>query len=131
MASYSTANDIYCGSSEDSYENNVQITRATDYKKYEHKEHIYKVPDTYITSDQQNPREELLYNFDDKTIYFDTITLPSGVERLFIEGLTNSSDNVGRSRRNNVDPGIIEVTMDNHVITISNGGIPIPVEMHS
>lgn len=106
------------------------LVSASQYKRYEHWEHIYKLPSTYITSDQQAPREELLYNFEEKTIYSDTITLPCAIERLFIEGITNSSDNVGRSRRANVDPGIIEVTMDNQVITIMNSGLPIPVEMH-
>ncbi len=107
-----------------------QIVKASDYKQYEHKEHIYKVPDTYIISADQMLRDELLFNFVDNTMYTETISLPIGVERLFVEAISNSSDNVGKSRRNGVNPGIIEVTMDNKIITIKNGGVPIPVEVH-
>jgi len=108
-----------------------QMRSADVYKKYKLKEHIYKVPDSYITSADQAPREELVFNIEEGTISTETISLPIGVERLFIEGISNASDNVIDSRENNVDPGILEVTMDKQVITIKNGGIPIPVERHS
>lgn len=101
-----------------------------DYKKYEHREHIYNVPDMYVGSHSKIEREEFLYDFTSGKISKYVITLPSAIERLFIEIASNSSDNVGRSRRAGVEPGYIKVEMDNRRIRITNSGLPIPIEIH-
>lgn len=102
---------------------------AQDYKKYDHRTHVYMKPDTYIGSDEETERPEWLYNFDSNTIVNGSVKFPPGCERLFLEILTNASDNVGRSRRAGVDPGPINITMSNRTITIINYGLPIPVEL--
>lgn len=107
--------------------------QATDYEKKTQREHIYEISDTYIGADVQKPRESrVMYqdtegNFKTKG---GTISFPEGAERIFIEIISNASDNLDRSIRKGVDPGTIEVTMGKHWVVIKNGGLPIPVEMH-
>lgn len=102
---------------------------ADDYKQYDHRTHVYMKPDTYIGSDEETERPEWLYNFETKAIVEGTIKFPPGCERLFLEIFTNASDNVGRSRRAGIDPGCLDVTMTNSTITVTNYGLPIPVEL--
>lgn len=101
---------------------------AKDYKKMDQKEHIYKIPDTYIGSDTKLEREEWIYNFEKKKLVKKVITLPQAIERLYLEIISNAGDNVFASRLSKVEPGNIEVTLTDTTITIRNGGNPIPVE---
>lgn len=87
-------------------------------------------PDTYIGSDEAVEREEWLYDSENQKMINSVISFPPGCERLYLEVLTNASDNVGRSRRAGVDPGTIEVMMDETTISVKNYGLGIPVEMH-
>lgn len=104
---------------------------ANDYSQLDQRTHAYKISDMYIGSDAQTEREEWLYDAVNDKIVNGLITLPQGVERLFIELMTNASDNVGRSRRFGADPGTIDVTMDRTTISVRNGGLPIPIEINS
>jgi len=103
---------------------------ADAYKKYDHRTHVYMKPDTYIGADEKMIREEWLFDRQNLKMINTTIDFVPGCERLFLEVLTNASDNVGRSRRAGIDPGKIEITMNNSTITVINHGLPIPVEMH-
>jgi DNA topoisomerase-2 len=107
---------------------------ASVYKRYEQKEHIYKIPDTYVGSDEQIERSSYLLHFNDQnkpeSITRENITLPEAIERFFLEIISNAADNVDKSRKHGVDPGSINVEMDKHWIVVTNGGIPIPVEKH-
>lgn len=58
------------------------------------------------------------------------ITTPKLLERMFLEILSNSIDNIYKSREMGINPGGIEITMDSDTISIKNGGIPIPVGLH-
>lgn len=58
------------------------------------------------------------------------ITLPEGVERLFLEIISNAGDNSDKAIRAGMNPGTIEVIMDKKTVSIKNNGPPIPVEMH-
>lgn len=111
----------------------VTFHDADMYQEMELRDQIYKVPDTYIGSCQHVARTERLLKMTDETVYFqqDTIMLPDGVEQLFKEILTNSSDNVSRSRAQGVDPGEITITMDSHIVTVRNGGILIPIGINT
>lgn len=104
---------------------------ANDYQQLDQRTHVYKISGMYIGSDVPTHREAWVYDFINKNILRTTIDVIPGIERLFLEILSNASDNVGRSRKLNVDPGYIAVTMDAKTITVTNGGVPIPVEMHS
>jgi len=103
---------------------------ACDYKQYDHRTHVYMKPDTYIGADEKMVREEWLYDITNNKMVNTTIDYVPGCERLFLEIMTNASDNVGRSRRAGYDPGEIVVSMDNSTISITNYGLPIPVELH-
>lgn len=102
---------------------------STNYDKLSQKQHIYQVSDSYVGSDAIVPRETYIMNTP-QSIVLATITLPVAIERLFIEVLSNASDNVDRSRRRNLDPGDIDIQMNNKRIRIVNGGITIPIEIH-
>ena len=113
------------------------ITRNTasadDYTQHELRDHIYSIPDTYIGSDEKNPRDDRVLNLSDPSkprFEVKTVTLPEGVERLFLEILSNAGDNVQRSREHKVDIGKIEVSMDYKTISIKNGGVPIPIQIN-
>ena len=103
---------------------------ADDYKQYDHRTHVYMKPDTYIGADERMVREEWLYDIQNGNMVNATIDFVPGCERLYLEVLTNGSDNVGRSRRAGVDPGRIEIMMDNSTISVTNYGLPIPIEIH-
>ena len=87
-------------------------------------------PDTYIGADEPMTRDEWLFDITTNKMVNSSVNFVPGCERLYLEVLTNASDNVGRSRRGNVDPGCIEIIMDNSTISITNYGIPIPIEIH-
>lgn len=101
-----------------------------NYSRYELRDQIYNVTDTYIGSDEKSERNDRVLDLDNKVFKEEKISIPEGMERLFIEILSNAGDNSERSSRNGIDPGIIDIKMDNKWITLRNGGIPIPIEMH-
>jgi DNA topoisomerase-2 len=105
-------------------------TRPEDYNMMTQRQHIYEVTDTYVGSDEQVPRTTSVLTVSPLAIVDQTITLPVAVERLFIEILSNASDNVDRSRRANVDPGTITVHVDANYVLIRNGGLVIPITIH-
>lgn len=105
--------------------------KAEDYQTYDRpKDHIYNITDTYIGSDEKMPRHERVLNLETLSFQEEEITLPVGVERIFVEISSNSGDNVARSLRHGVDPKEVTIVMNKEIISIRNGGIPIPVEMH-
>ncbi len=107
---------------------------ASNYRKMTHKQHIMEITDTYVGSDEQIPRYSRLLITDEDgnlAIRDSSITLPEAVERLFIEILSNSSDNVDASRKAGIDAGAIEVNVTNTTVSVRNGGIPIPIELHA
>ena len=103
---------------------------ADAYKRYDHRTWVYEKPDSTIGADERVLREEWLLDVQNRRMVNTGIEFTPGCERLFLEVITNASDNVGRSRRAGVDPGKIEVLMNNSTISVKNYGLPIPVEMH-
>jgi DNA topoisomerase-2 len=102
----------------------------SEYKHYDHRTHVYLKPDTYIGSDEKIKRNEWIFDESINMIVQRELEIIPGIERIFLEILTNASDNVGRSRRANVDPGIIEIKMDEKRISIKNQGLVIPIKIH-
>jgi DNA topoisomerase-2 len=103
---------------------------ADDYQRLSQKEHIYKISDTYIGSDAKEQRDELVFNFAKGQMVKKNISLPAGIERIFLEVLTNAGDNVFKSRLALVDPKIIDITLSDKIITVRNYGTPIPIEIN-
>ena len=69
------------------------------------------------------------FNFNNDTCLSSNITFPSGCERLMLEILSNSADNIVRSRQSGINPGKIIMSMDRNTVIIRNGGVPIPIEI--
>ena len=101
-----------------------------DYKTKTDIDHIYDIPDTYIGSVEPDLRTEWLLDLQHHRLVQSQISLSQGMERLYLEILSNAGDNADFSRRAGVNPGKIHVTMDRTTVTIRNGGVPIPVEYH-
>ena len=104
--------------------------KAEDYKKLDQRTHVYVKADTYIGSDEKVERQEWVYDLENNCMEWKTIDFVPGCERLFMEVLSNASDNVGRSRRAGIDPGVIDVSVDEQYVSITNYGLPIPIEIH-
>jgi len=103
---------------------------VTSYSMLTLLEQILKIPDTYISSVDRVPRVDNVYDINMKKISPKTISVPLGLERLFLEIISNAGDNVHRSRQSGVEPYKIEVSMDKNTITIKNYGLAIPPAIH-
>ena len=104
---------------------------ASEYKRYNStRDHIYDVTDAYIGSDKKMPRLERVLNLETMCFQEEEIHIPEGVESIFVEISANAGDNVARSLRHGIDPGEVTIKMDQENISIRNGGIPIPIEIH-
>lgn len=103
---------------------------ADDYDKLSQREHILLRPGMYIGSTAREETEEWVYNREAKQVEKRSLTLPEAVKRCFYEAISNASDAVIRSRERGFDPKEIAVTMDDHTVTITNYGCPIPVVKH-
>jgi len=88
--------------------------------------HVYQIPDTYIGGAKSRPHNVLL--LDNYKLLEKEITLPEGVQRVFLEILSNAGDNCDASRRAGIKPERIDVTADSKEITITNYGLHIPVK---
>lgn len=110
--------------------NATNYPTADSYKQYDQRTHVYMKPDMYIGTDEKVTREEWLYDFNNKKMFKYNIDFVPGCERLFLEILTNASDSVGKSRRAKITPGNIEIFMNNSTISVTNYGLPIPIEIH-
>jgi len=109
----------------------TQFMSESDYQSFDdQKDHVYQIPDTYIGNSVQADREERVLDLETMLFKKSVIYIPEGVERLFIEILSNAGDNSARSLLKGIDPGEINISMTETTIKIRNGGIPIPVEMH-
>lgn len=111
-------------------ENRAAFPTASTYIGWDHRTWVYNRPDTYVGSDERFVREEWLYDIQNRRMVNASIDFTPACERLFLEIITNASDNVNRSRRAGVDPGRIEVLMNNSMISVTNYGLPIPIEIH-
>lgn len=93
-------------------------------------QHVYLVPDTYIGSDKKTERQVWLHDFDTNEPKIELITLPQGVERVFLEILSNAGDQCLRSMKENIKPGTVAVTMTTTTISVRNEGKSFPVKIN-
>ena len=90
-------------------------------------------PDTYIGSDIGISNEKVwVATMEDNTFkcVYDSYPLASAIIGISKEVLDNATDNVERSRIENIDPGIIEIVMTNNCLSVKNYGKPIDVVIH-
>jgi len=81
-------------------------------------------------SNVREKRSVLLFDLKNKHFIKKEITTPKLEERLFLEILSNDVDNAFKSRRMGFDPGEINIEMSADTISMTNFGIPIPVDIH-
>lgn len=103
---------------------------SSDFKHYDHRTHVYMKPDNYICTDEPTKKIEWLFDIKEKKIYEEEFIYFPAWERIYLEILSNASDIANKSRRMDVDPGIIEVKMTKKRISIKNYGIPFPTGIH-
>ena len=86
-------------------------------------------PATYIGSDvDSNFRTYIYDNTTQKCVLTDLVYI-EGVEKIFMEVLSNVYDNIDRSLQRSLNPGSVEVTIhDNATITVKNEGLPVNVQ---
>lgn len=106
----------------------LKAPTKNSYKSRIPAQQVYEKPSMWIGSTRKNRRNEWVYSFKDSNMYKKMVEVPAAVERLFLEGITNASDNCIRTRDAEEDPGKIVVTMNNKRISILNEGFPIPVD---
>lgn len=114
--------------------------KAEDYETMSHVEHILRVPDTYIGSAEPVQMDKIIYA--EGKIVRKQILFCEGIERLFIEILSNAVDNIINSRFMEKSiykkklygkdiPPPIKISITPTTVTILNGGEPIPIVPHT
>ena len=118
----------YATTREENGKRTVRTQRSTnDYEAHTQRTHILEVPDTYIGSVIKEVRDVWLFDQSKNKFVLGQTELPEGAERCFLEILSNAGDNADASRRMGVDPGSIDVSMNENWISIRNGGESIPL----
>ena len=105
-------------------------TTVNDYVNYGDKKQAYEIPDMWIGNTMKSKFKTYILPLKDgekRKVKEKTLDLPEGVWRIFLEIVSNASDNVIRSLQQGVDPGQIEVTCDEKTVSVKNYGVPIPV----
>lgn len=112
------------------------LPSVTDYDQLTDIEHVLKRPDMYVGSYALQERSDTLAIQDEQgntRLQYCQFSVSDAVERLFLEVLTNASDNVIRSRQQGLseqEVGGIDVQMTSDTITVRNYGIPITLDIH-
>lgn len=101
------------------------------YEKLDPITHILKRPDTYIGSVRPQKKREWIATEDFAKIHEQDVTYSDGLLRILIEPLSNTIDNVWRSRQQKIQPRKITIDIEPDGQTrIWNDGIHIPIEVH-
>lgn len=102
------------------------------YKLKDQREHVYIRPDTYIGSTVMEVKECFLIDVkeEDLKCVKKKILYNPGLERIFLEIISNAGDNVGRSRLAGIDPGKIKVEIKEGIVTVYNEGQNMPTDIH-
>lgn len=110
---------------------------TSDYRNYSTKVQAYEISDMWIGSDKPrkfqtyvlplfNGKEEI--EKDARKFVEKNLTVPEGVVRIFLEIVSNAVDNVIASLQAGVNPGKIEILVDEKTISVKNYGLHIPVK---
>ena len=104
-------------------------TKMTQYQHLDEIDHILSRPDMYVGSTQCSKRELYIYDFETQKCSSKEVDYNPGLERIFLEPLSNACDNVFRTREKNLDAGVITVKVIDGKISIENQGVPISIYM--
>jgi DNA topoisomerase-2 len=108
------------------------MSKTIKYQKLDPISHIHKRPDMYIGSLKPRAQMREWIAEKDRIVEKNSVVYSDGLLRIFIEALSNSIDNVWRSRQAGLRPSKIRVTIDplTGETSLWNDGLHIPVEMH-
>jgi len=92
------------------------------------REQIILRPDTYLGSiNSESATKDVLNDGSIQPVEFD---YNHGLFQIYVEIISNAIDNVARSRKFDIDPGEIQVTVTDKEVKVRNWGYSIPVEPH-
>lgn len=94
-------------------------------------EHCFKRPDMYLGSIASERQKVWIYSDDDKCFRHEEVDYNQGLDRIFIEVISNAIDNRWRSEQQNIKMSKITIDADKETgeISVYNDGAYIPVEM--
>ena len=99
------------------------------YEKLDHREHVLHRPDTYLGSTSNVDNECYVFT-DDGYISKEELNINQGLLQIYLEALTNATDNKIRSEERGVKFKRLEVSIGKSGKTkIINDGIIIPIEI--
>ena len=112
------------------------IAKKKEYVKKDPREHVLLRPDMYVGSNKSRKTTEFvcIKNSDGLfQIVKKEIDVSPAILRIFIEILSNATDNVERSRTAGIPCSYIKVNINKETgeITLENDGDVIPIEMNN
>lgn len=106
------------------------INDASAYSYMAEHDRVFYRSHVYGGTHAREERKVYVFNSETKKLEKRVITTPKLQERLFLEILSNAVDNAFRSQRMGVFFPQLEITMNSDTISVMNGGVPIPVDIH-
>lgn len=111
------------------------MQRTDAYQNLSPRSHVRLRPEMYVSSTSLQHREDYIavVTEDGTRIAKQEISVSDAVERLFLEILSNASDNIIRSRQAGMDESLIrgvDVSMTADTISVTNYGMTIPLDIH-
>ncbi len=98
------------------------------YQKLTQLEHIIKRPDTYIGSVEFQEKPMWVFNSEQESMEWKTVSFVPGIYKIFDEILVNAADN--KQRDKNMDSVAVTVDSEKGQISVYNNGRGIPIEIH-
>ncbi len=92
------------------------------------REHFLHRPGAVIGSLLANTVKRFIYNFKTNEIEYKKVLIAEGVERFFLEAISNASDNASESQILKIDPGYIKVTITKKKVIVYNTGKPYTIK---
>lgn len=100
--------------------------KGEEYSQLSDIDHVLERAGLYIGCLEPISKDTFMYK--DGKITKQEYTFSEALLHIFKEALANASDNMIFSREKGVDPGIIEVIMDDNMISMKNYGVPISLD---
>ena len=102
------------------------MKKASQYKTATPAEHVLIRPAMYVGSCKREKRKE--WHLINSIAQYINTEVPLGMIQLFKELVSNVGDNTLDSRDKNIDPGECSITVKRNKVSITNGGLCIPIK---
>lgn len=90
--------------------------------------HVLKRPDVWIGSEIPRLQKIHIFNPETQKMTETKILLAPALERLYLEGISNAFNNAEEAFRSGLNPGSIDIWVDERSVRIKNRGHPIKME---